>query len=564
MVSAVEQPRTGERTMNALSIHDTDVLIIGAGPTGLVFALWLTRLGVRVRIVDKTAEPGTTSRALAIQARTLELYSQIGLADAVIERGRKNIAANLWVAGKRAARAVLGEMGTGLSPFPYALIFPQDEHERLLIDRLAEAGVQVERRTELLGFEDAAGCVLARLKRPDGAEETCAAAYIAGCDGAHSIVRETLQIGFAGGVYAHLFYVADVEASGATMNGELHVALDKTDFLAVFPLKGEGRARLIGTVRKEAEHQHEALSWNDVSRRVLEWIGIDVARVNWFSTYRVHHRVAAHFRKRRAFLLGDAAHIHSPVGGQGMNTGIGDAVNLAWKLAVVLHGQAGLSLLDSYEPERIAFARRLVATTDQAFTAVTSPGAIARLMRLHIVPLLIAPFFALKTARRFMFRTVSQTAVNYRGSSLSEGYAGRVQGGDRLPWVKSDLDGVDNFTSLTSLDWQVHVYGEATSGIQTLCAGRQLPLHVFPWRSEVRRTACGATPSISCDQTATWPWRILRAARRRSHPISTRASWIPRRGTIAEMDIVARDPGAFLRGAGRKTCSDCCYLASLE
>jgi 2-polyprenyl-6-methoxyphenol hydroxylase-like FAD-dependent oxidoreductase len=162
--------------MNALSIHDTDVLIVGAGPTGLVLALWLTRLGVRVRIVDKTAEPGTTSRALAIQARTLELYSQIGLADAVIARGRKNIAANLWVAGKRAAHAVLGEMGTGLSPFPYALIFPQDEHERLLIDRLAEAGVQVERRTELLGFEDAAGHVLARLKRPDGAEATCAAA----------------------------------------------------------------------------------------------------------------------------------------------------------------------------------------------------------------------------------------------------------------------------------------------------------------------------------------------------------------------------------------------------
>jgi hypothetical protein len=154
----------------------------------------------------------------------------------------------------------------------------------------------------------------------------------------------------------------------------------------------------------------------------------------------------------------------------------------------VLHGQAGLSLLDSYEPERIAFARRLVATTDQAFTAVTSPGAMARLMRLHIVPLLIAPFFALKTARRFMFRTVSQTAVNYRGSSLSEGHAGTVHGGDRLPWVKSDLNGVDNFTTLTSLDWQVHVYGEAPSGIQTLCAGQQLPLHVFPWRSEARRT----------------------------------------------------------------------------
>jgi 2-polyprenyl-6-methoxyphenol hydroxylase-like FAD-dependent oxidoreductase len=476
--------------MNTAATRDTDVLIVGAGPTGLVLALWLTRLGVRVRIVDKTAEPGTTSRAVAVQARTLELYSQIGLADAVIERGWKTIAVNLWVAGKKAAHAVFGDMGAGVSPFPYALIFPQDEHERLLIDRLAEAGVHIEHQTELLSFEAAAGRVLARLKRPDAASETCETAYIAGCDGAHSAVREALKIGFPGGTYDHLFYVADVEASGATMNGELHVALDRPDFLAVFPLKGEGRARLIGTVREEAEHQQENLSWNDVSKRVIEWIRIEVERVNWFSTYRVHHRVADHFRKGCAFLLGDAAHIHSPVGGQGMNTGIGDAVNLAWKLAAVVHGRADASLLDSYEPERIAFARRLVATTDQAFTGVTSSRAIARLMRLHIVPLLIPAFFALKTVRHFLFRTVSQTAVNYRGSSLSEGRAGTVHGGDRLPWVKTDLNGVntDNFAPLTSVDWQVHVYGDAPPGVQAVCDGRKLSLHVFPWRPELSRT----------------------------------------------------------------------------
>jgi 2-polyprenyl-6-methoxyphenol hydroxylase-like FAD-dependent oxidoreductase len=475
--------------MNASSSHDPEVLIIGAGPTGLVLALWLTRLGVRVRIVDKTTEPGTTSRALAVQARTLELYRQIGLVNAVIERGRKTMAVNLWVAGKKTAHAVFGEMGAGLSPFPYALIFPQDEHERLLIERLAERGVQVERQTELQGFEGAGGRVVARLKRPDGTSEKCEAAYLAGCDGAHSTVRQAMQYGFPGGVYAHLFYVADVEASGAALNGELHVALDRTDFLAVFPLKGVGRARLIGTVREEAEHQHENLSWNDVSKRVIEWVRIDVAQVNWFSTYHVHHRVADHFRKGRAFVLGDAAHIHSPVGGQGMNTGIGDAVNLAWKLAAVLRRRADASLLDSYEPERIAFARRLVATTDQAFTGVTSSGAMARLIRLHLVPLLIPLFFALKAVRRLMFRTVSQTAVNYRGSSLSEGRAGTVYGGDRLPWVKTKVNGVDsdNFAPLTSLDWQVHVYGDAAPDIRTVCEGRKLPLHVFPWGPEMSR-----------------------------------------------------------------------------
>jgi 2-polyprenyl-6-methoxyphenol hydroxylase-like FAD-dependent oxidoreductase len=471
--------------MNPASPPATDVLIIGAGPTGLVLALWLTRLGVRVRIVDKTTEPGTTSRALAVQARTLEFYSQIGLAETVVQRGRKTMAANLWVAGKRAAHAVLGEMGVGLSPFPFALVFPQDEHERLLIERLDEAGVHVERQTALTAFEDKGSCVVAHLQLADGTEQTCESVYIAGCDGAHSVVRQSLQIGFAGGIYEHLFYVADVQASGATINGELHVALDSSDFLVVFPLKAQGQARLIGTVRRPDEQQQD-LTWNDVNRRVLEWIDIDVQRVNWFSTYRVHHRVAAQFRRGRAFLLGDAAHIHSPVGGQGMNTGIGDAVNLAWKLAAVLRGRADASLLDSYEPERIAFAQRLVATTDRAFTAVTSSGALARLIRLHLVPMLLAPVYSLSAARRLMFRTVSQTDIEYQSSGLSQGSTGKIHAGDRLPWVK--LENSDNFAPLTSLDWQVHVYGEAKPELQKACQDEQLPLHVFPWSAAARRS----------------------------------------------------------------------------
>src|SRR5919201_2412226 len=152
-------------------MRDAEVLIVGAGPTGLVLALWLTRLGVRVRIVDKTAEQRTTSRALAVQARTLELYDQLGLADVVVERGRKMTAANLWVARKQAARVPVGDMGEGISPFPYALIFSQDEHERLLIERLAEIDVHVERQTDLEAFEETGGGVRARLKRADGSPE---------------------------------------------------------------------------------------------------------------------------------------------------------------------------------------------------------------------------------------------------------------------------------------------------------------------------------------------------------------------------------------------------------
>ena len=170
-----------------------------------------------------------------------------------------------------------------------------------------------------------------------------------------------------------------------------------------------------------------------------------------------------------------------------MNTGIGDAVNLAWKLAAVLKGRADASLLDSYEPERIAFARRLVATTDQAFTAITSSSATARLIRLDLVPFFIPALFKFHAARRFMFRTVSQIEVNYRGSSLSQGQAGAVHGGDRLPWVKTSSREIerDNFAPLASLDWQIHVYGDAGREIQTLCHERKLALCVFPWRAEM-------------------------------------------------------------------------------
>src|SRR5437879_2436401 len=190
------------------------VLIVGAGPTGLVLALWLTRQGVPVRIVDMTAEPGTTSRALAVQARTLELYRQAGLADEVVEHGHRTAGANLWVRGRKAARVPLTEIGRGLSPYPFLLIYPQDEHERLLIARLRALGVEVQRRTELVGFDADGERVMALLRGPDGRQQVCAARYLAGCDGASSQARERLGLGFPGATYRQLVYVADVEADG--------------------------------------------------------------------------------------------------------------------------------------------------------------------------------------------------------------------------------------------------------------------------------------------------------------------------------------------------------------
>jgi 2-polyprenyl-6-methoxyphenol hydroxylase-like FAD-dependent oxidoreductase len=465
----------------------SDVLIVGAGPTGLVLAIWLAKLGMRPRIIDKATEPGTSSRALAVQARTLEFYQQVGLAEAVVNRGHKVPALNLWVKSARAARVPVDDIGQGLSPFSFLLIFPQDEHERLLIERLREFGVEVERGTELIGFEDSGHAIRASLRNIHGSDETCSIAYVAGCDGAHSKVREVLNVGFQGGTYNHLFYVADVEAGGPPMDGELHVDLDAADFLAVFPLKGDGRARLIGSVRDDIEKDHDDLRFEDVQNRAIDNLKIELKRVNWFSTYRVHHRVADSFRKGRAFLLGDAAHIHSPVGGQGMNTGIGDAVNLAWKLASALQQPASSALLDSYEPERIAFARRLVATTDRAFTGVINPSALAQFVRTQAIPGLAAAIFRVPLARRFLFRTVSQIALNYRGGPLSSGRAGKLSGGDRLPWVTVQGTEVDNFRSLNSLSWQVHVYGEVTPDMKNLSDSRNIPLRNFRWQAEMAR-----------------------------------------------------------------------------
>jgi len=472
--------------MNSSKTRDSEVLIAGAGPSGLVLAVWLTRLGVRVRIVDKLAAPETTSRAIGVQARTLEFYRQIGFADTLIAHGRKAPATNLWVDGRNMAHLSFTEMGGGICPFPFALVISQDIHEQLLEEHLAGLGVNVERRTELAGFEEKNGCVIAQLKLPDGSTETCEAAWLAGCDGARSLVRESLNIDFVGGTYANRFYVADVNAGGPALNGEMLVALDATDFLAVFPLPGEGRARLIGTVCAEAESG--IAEWKHVNKSVIETLRMNIERVNWFSTYRVHHRVAAQFRRGRIFLAGDAAHIHTPVGGQGLNTGVGDAVNLAWKLAAVLRGRADATLLDTYEPERIAFAQKLVDTTDKVFTGVTSQKPFDRWARRNLVPFVLPRVLKIAAVRQFLFRTISQCGVNYRGSNLSEGRAGAVRGGDRLPWVKPGLNqSGDNFTPLTSIDWQIHVYGDATSAIQAMCADRKLALHIFSWRPEMSR-----------------------------------------------------------------------------
>jgi 2-polyprenyl-6-methoxyphenol hydroxylase-like FAD-dependent oxidoreductase len=454
----------------------SEILIAGAGPTGLVLALWLVKSGVKVRIVDKAEGPGTTSRALAFHARNLELYHQMGIDRLVIDGNKEFREVNIWIRGSKVATVNFGDTHEDISPYLYSIIYPQDRHEQMLVDQLAKLGVQVERSTSLVSYQKGADKISVTTEK-NGQQQTTEVKYLCGCDGARSVVREGMGVDFPGGTYSSLFYVADIHGSGPTADGGLHISLDDSDFLAVFPMLGEGNMRLVGTV-KQKDDDH--LKWEDIDQRALERVRLKEDKVNWFSTYRVHHRVAGHFQQGRVFLLGDAAHIHSPVGGQGMNTGIGDAVNLAWKLAAVLKGSSAATILDSYEPERIAFARRLVETTDNAFKIVTADSRLAAAIRVR-VPRVLTYLSHYAFMRRFLYRTLSQTSIHYPDSPLSEGSAGGIKGGDRLPWVKDAAGDQDNYGPLTTMQWQVHCYGSIDAALKAWCDAHKLEVVTFAY-----------------------------------------------------------------------------------
>ena len=310
-----------------------------------------------------------------------------------------------------------------------------------------------------------------------GAKENASFAYLCGCDGAHSAVREGLGLGFVGGTYEHVYYVADVRLEDDP-GDDAFIRLGAQAFALMMPVRSSGMKRLIG-IAPDRPAGAAPLTFEDVRPLAEGLMKVKVASVNWFSTYHVHHRVATRFRVDRCFVAGDAAHVHSPTGGQGMNTGVADAVNLSWKLAHALRAAPSEGLLDTYESERIAFARRLVATTDRAFRVIVDDGWRGRLMRTWIAPRLLPLLLRLPAARREIFARLSQIGVAYRASALGEGRAGAVRGGDRLPWVASGAGG--NFDALRSLDWQVHVYGESEPAFAAAAREMGLAIRAFPW-----------------------------------------------------------------------------------
>ncbi|MBV8671627.1 MAG: FAD-dependent monooxygenase [Candidatus Eremiobacteraeota bacterium] len=459
------------------------VLIAGAGPTGLVLALSLARRGIPVRLIDQAEAAGDQSRAMAVQARTLEFYQQFGFADEVIASGVKMERVHLREGGDSSSKGfevlsvTFRDLGKGLSPYPFALAFPQDDHQRLLVAKLQDAGVEVEWRTKLTDFDQDGASITARLEHGDNRTEQVRAEYLCGCDGAHSTVRETLKLGFVGGTYPQLYYVADVQIEGG-FERDLFLNLGVKTLAILLPVRSRGVQRLIGLVPSEVDTGAD-LSFEELRPHVEPLIGKRVTQVNWFATYRVHHRVADHFQVGRAFICGDAGHVHSPVGGQGMNTGIGDAINLGWKLAMVARRRAAPTLLESYEAERIPFARTLVATTDRAFTQFVSGGLKGEAIRRFFIPLVFTLGTKFELGRHALFGMVSQIRISYEHGPLAFGKAGHVEGGERLPWIASD--GIDNFAPLVSLDWQGHVYGDASSDLIAACEQLHLPVHIMTW-----------------------------------------------------------------------------------
>jgi 2-polyprenyl-6-methoxyphenol hydroxylase-like FAD-dependent oxidoreductase len=466
---------------------DTDVLIAGAGPTGLMLANQLARRGIRVQIIDRHSGPAQQTRAIGVQARTLEIYSKLGIVQQALELGLRTKGGNIWAEGQRKARIPIGDIGQSLSPFPFVFILGQDDNERILGEKLREGGVSIQWNTELIGFEQHSDHVAVTLKQPDGTKRCITAAWVAGCDGARSAVRELSGITFPGAPYEHTFFVADTVATGDMVPGELNVFLWKDGFHLFFPMRRTNGWRVIGILPKPLRGR-DNLSFEDVIPHLRQEAGAKTTfeACHWFSTYRIQHRSASRFRDRRCFLLGDAAHIHSPMGAQGMNTGLQDAYNLAWKLALVIKGEADAKLLGSYEAERMPVAQRLLNTTDRIFRLIVSETWLAGMFRTRIMANIAA--FAMRRARiqRLFFRAISQIGIRYPGSPLSQNLDGlqakSPRAGDRFPWLKLRLreDGPaeDLFEQLDDTRFNLIISGQPSPRVPSF--GKFVATHAVP------------------------------------------------------------------------------------
>ena len=433
-----------------MKIHrrpDCDVLVVGAGPTGLMAANLLKRSGVAVRIVDRRTEPSRESRAFAIQARTMELFQHIGVVDELLDRGVVNPGVEFYVGGERAGGIDYDVADAPDTPYPFLFLLPQSRTEAILVEDLSARGVEVERGVEVTGLEQDAEGVTARGVAADGREITVRGAYAIGADGAHSVVRKALGLPFEGSKYAQTFLLADcrVEWPGDRPldHACFRVFMNGSSIGLFLPLDGAACSRVMATDHSGkadaggAEASHMDLP--ELQAAFSRATGMD-ARLSdpvWTTRYRAHHRGVDRYREGRAFVAGDAAHIHSPAGGQGMNTGLQDAANLAWKLAAVLRHGAAPDLLDTYDAERRPVGVQVVATSDRMFSAAAGQTGWRATARDWIARPAAAAISNMKSVQQKAFRTLSELDIAYPpdfGEDVAPALAGAGPGvGRRAP-----------------------------------------------------------------------------------------------------------------------------------
>lgn len=415
-----------------------DALVVGAGPTGLTMASELARHGLRCRVVEQLERPSELSRALAVQARTLEVFDDFGIADAAVSRGRKAEAFNVMGPGGVRARVPMQAFSWLETRFPFILMLPQDATEALLTEHLGTFGVTVERGVTLEDYRQDASGVEATLKHANGRVEKVTARWLLGCDGARSRVRKVAGIPFEGETYDDACVLADVRVDGPLEPGELCIMPSMHGVVAAFPMPGENRFRLFCIMPRDTLPEGDETTplaleeFQGILDRMAP-VPLRVSEARWLSRYRLHRRGVPHYRQGRVFLAGDAAHIHSPAGGQGMNTGIQDAYNLAWKLALVTRGHSPGSLLDTYEQERHPVGQLLLEGTDRLFGIMARGGRLSRLLRAYVVPRVARGVLGGSFAQRRLSRFVSQLAIRYPRSPLStERLWGEEVGGVRM------------------------------------------------------------------------------------------------------------------------------------
>lgn len=424
----------------------TKVLICGAGPTGLMMACQLKRFGIDCIVIDPKSGPVKESRAVAVQARTLEIYQQMGIAAIALQQGSIAEKANIIIRQKRVQQISFKGLGEDLSAYPFFFILEQNKNEEILYEYLKTSGGEVMWRHSLIQFSQNENEVSTVVKNENGDLVNIIADWMIGADGAKSIVRHILRTPFAGDTYENIFYVADTAAHWPWGHDGISICFSKRTFIAVFPMKGDDRYRIIGILPKQFR-QEDVKEFSQIQRVIEEQVNLKISFTDtrWFSLYKLHHRCVDNFRANKIFLAGDAAHVHSPVGGQGMNTGLQDAYNLAWKLALVINEQADEKLLDTYNEERLPIAKTLVNTTDRGFSMMTSAAWHKRIFRLYILPLLIKVLLKIERLRKFIFRAGSQIAINYEKSSLSYSEnKNQLHAGQLVPFVKINSKVIDD------------------------------------------------------------------------------------------------------------------------